>query len=284
MKDYYQILAVPGNATQADIRKSYYKLAKQYHPDLNANAAHHHKFLEINEAYEILGDKNKREIYHYRWVQYQNQLKAYQTQPQAAAPSPKAYNQAKQTQARKPQPSYGPPQPPPHFRQHYQNYARPTYQEYEPMLRRVCQIVLLVSLLIVTDKFLAHPLENEIVTRVEMSLTDISSEAPVYISTTNTRFRINFYDLKGNYLTTGQVITLWRTPFFYRITHVKGTGEKFPVNKGTVYHNFFILLLLQMAAAALGLNKKMRWQARMNAGIIAGCFGAITLILLYVSF
>ncbi|MFC5271306.1 J domain-containing protein [Adhaeribacter terreus] len=277
MKDYYQILSVPGNATQTEIRKAFYKLAKQYHPDKNPNAAHHHKFLEINEAYEILGDKSKREIYHYRWVTYKNQ-------PKATTPGPQPFNRPNQTQARRPQATYRPPQPPPHFRQHYQNYARPTYQEYEPILRRVCQIIFLVSILIVADKFLAHRLENEIITRVEMSLTDTSSESPVYINTKNTRFRINFRDLKGNYLSTGQVVTLWRTPLFYQITHLKGTGEKFPVNKGTVYHNFFILLLLQMAAAAAGLSKKMRWQARMNAGIIAGCFGMITLILLYMSF
>ena len=82
----------------------------------------------------------------------------------------------------------------------------------------------------------------------------------------------------------GQQITLWRTPFFNQITHVYLDQEKYPVNKGTVYHNFFILLLLQMAAAATSLNKRFRWPARMNAGIIASCFGIITFILLYLGF
>jgi hypothetical protein len=277
LKDYYQILSVRGNATQADIRKSYYKLAKQYHPDTNNDAAHHYKFLEINEAYEILGNKNKREIYHYRWVNYKNQ-------PKAPVPGAQPFNQRTQTQTRRPQAGYQPPQPPPHFRQHFRNYARPTYQEYEPILHRICQIVLLVSFLIVADKFLAHRLENETVTRVEMPLNEISSESPVYINTENTRFRINFSDFQDMYLSTGQLVTLWRTPLFYQITHVNSGQEKLPINKGTVYHNFFFLLLLQIVAAAAGLNKRLRWQARMNAGIIAGCFGAITLILLYMSF
>jgi curved DNA-binding protein len=64
-KDYYRILGVPSNASDVEIKKSYRKLAMQYHPDRNpgkekwANA----KFKEINEAYGILGDPQKRKQY-----------------------------------------------------------------------------------------------------------------------------------------------------------------------------------------------------------------------------
>lgn len=63
-KDYYKILGVDKNATDAQIKKEYRKLAKKYHPDVNQNdevAAN--KFKEINEAYEVLSDKNKRKQY-----------------------------------------------------------------------------------------------------------------------------------------------------------------------------------------------------------------------------
>ncbi|MBK0403258.1 J domain-containing protein [Adhaeribacter sp. BT258] len=277
MKDYYQILAVPGNATQADIRKAYYKLAKQYHPDLSPNAAHHHKFLEINEAYEILGDKQKREIYHYRWVNYKNQPKATTTGPQP-------FNRSTQTQTRRPQATYRPPQPPPHFRQHYQNYTRPSYQEYEPILRRICQIVLVLSCLILADKFLAHRLANETITQIAFPHFNTRSESPVYVTTQYRTFRINYRDFDEIRPATAETIDLWRTPFFRQFTHLTYYGQKQRINKDSVYHNFFILVLLQIAASVVGLNKKIRWQARMNAGIIAGFFGLITLILLYVSF
>ena len=63
-KDYYAVLGVAKNATQAEIKKAYRKLAQQHHPDANAgNAAAEEKFKEISAAYEVLGDEQKRGAY-----------------------------------------------------------------------------------------------------------------------------------------------------------------------------------------------------------------------------
>ena len=62
--DYYKVLGVERNASQADIKKAYRKLAKKYHPDLNKdNPQAKAKFQEINEANEVLGDADKRKRY-----------------------------------------------------------------------------------------------------------------------------------------------------------------------------------------------------------------------------
>lgn len=64
MRDFYEILEVQRNATSAEIKKSYKKLAKKYHPDLNPDDKEaENKFKEINIAYEVLSDENKRENY-----------------------------------------------------------------------------------------------------------------------------------------------------------------------------------------------------------------------------
>jgi molecular chaperone DnaJ len=60
MKDYYKILGVPPNASDDEIRKAYYKLAHKYHPDKGGDEK---KFKEINEAYRVLSDKEKRAQY-----------------------------------------------------------------------------------------------------------------------------------------------------------------------------------------------------------------------------
>ncbi|MBQ9021257.1 MAG: DnaJ domain-containing protein [Eggerthellaceae bacterium] len=58
--DYYKILGVPRNAEQDEIKKAYRKLARKHHPDAGGDEA---KFKEINEAYEVLSDEKKRQIY-----------------------------------------------------------------------------------------------------------------------------------------------------------------------------------------------------------------------------
>ncbi|MDD4990190.1 MAG: molecular chaperone DnaJ [Candidatus Pacebacteria bacterium] len=60
MSDYYAILGVNKNASNEDIKKAYRKLAHQYHPDKGGSAE---KFKQINEAYQILSNKEKREQY-----------------------------------------------------------------------------------------------------------------------------------------------------------------------------------------------------------------------------
>lgn len=64
VKDYYQILGVSKDASQEDIKKAYRRLARKYHPDLNpGDKAAEEKFKEINEAYAVLGDPQKRAEY-----------------------------------------------------------------------------------------------------------------------------------------------------------------------------------------------------------------------------
>lgn len=63
-KDYYDILGIARDADQSDIKKAYRKLAFQYHPDTNeGDQRAEDKFKEINEAYDVLGDRNKRSRY-----------------------------------------------------------------------------------------------------------------------------------------------------------------------------------------------------------------------------
>lgn len=62
-KDYYRILGIKKNATDDDIKKSYRNLALKYHPDKNKSPDAEEKFKEIAEAYEVLSDKRKRDIY-----------------------------------------------------------------------------------------------------------------------------------------------------------------------------------------------------------------------------
>ena len=63
-KDYYSILGISRDATEKDIKAAYRKLARKYHPDVNpGNKAAEEKFKEINQAYEVVSDAEKRKKY-----------------------------------------------------------------------------------------------------------------------------------------------------------------------------------------------------------------------------
>lgn len=62
-RDYYEILGIPKDATEAQIKKAYRDLARKHHPDIDQSPQAEEKFKEINEAYQVLADREKRESY-----------------------------------------------------------------------------------------------------------------------------------------------------------------------------------------------------------------------------
>ena len=63
-EDYYKTLGVKRAATQEEIRKAYRRLARKYHPDLNpGDKSSEEKFKQLSEAYDVLSDPKKREVY-----------------------------------------------------------------------------------------------------------------------------------------------------------------------------------------------------------------------------
>ena len=62
-RDYYDVLGVQRGADSSEIKKAFRRLARQYHPDVSEDDDAEVKFKEINEAYEVLSDDNKRARY-----------------------------------------------------------------------------------------------------------------------------------------------------------------------------------------------------------------------------
>jgi DnaJ-class molecular chaperone len=77
LKNYYQIMGVSKDANAKDIKKAFRELALRFHPDRNAGNSEEaeERFKEINEAYEVLGDEQKRQYYDHLvgWSDYRRE-------------------------------------------------------------------------------------------------------------------------------------------------------------------------------------------------------------------
>src|SRR5260370_6600017 len=74
-KDYYKVLGITKEATNDDVKKAFRKLARKYHPDVNpGDKKAEDKFKEINEAYEVLSDAEKRKKYDMLGPNWQEQF------------------------------------------------------------------------------------------------------------------------------------------------------------------------------------------------------------------
>src|SRR5260370_16598168 len=62
-RDYYEVLGISRNASDDELKKAFRRLAKQYHPDTNKEQGAEALFIEVNEAYEVLSDPQKRAAY-----------------------------------------------------------------------------------------------------------------------------------------------------------------------------------------------------------------------------
>jgi molecular chaperone DnaJ len=93
--NYYQILEVSQKATQTEIKQAYRRLAKCFHPDSQQKTANHEKIIEVNAAYEVLGDPQRRRVYDQK-LQSENSYHFSTKRQQRSDRAQKEYQQNRQ--------------------------------------------------------------------------------------------------------------------------------------------------------------------------------------------
>ena len=266
LRDYYKILEVPREANAEAIKRAYRKLVLAYHPDRNDDPDAHRVFFLIHEAYQILGNPEKRVNYNYLYdlhflQQLQQELNSVEK------------NKAAQLPRRRP--AYKSSQP-----DNYSYYAR--YARY------ISVFTLFFCIALILDYLSVRTYPNEVVhqMKTEKLMVGSATANPVLtVRTPQCEFLLD--SEKYNYIAPGDTVNASITPIFNIATKVelqrKGDSRTFSPHYN-VYNLFsfvFIALLLTSVAGSLFTSRYPEFV--FNAGIANGALFPLVLYFLLIS-
>jgi len=255
VKDYYDILGVAASATELEIKRAYRKLAVQYHPDKNPAVEARPRFLEINEAYDVLGDRQKRAAYDARLA---NPLQEIFTEPVRTHRDP-AYRQPRPFRKKEPPASW---------------FLMRDSIKYVIWISRVG---IVFTTLFFIDYFLPYrQLEDRI---VERRTGRGRSNHAYYILHTARGEQVQVFDAPGANFREDRDIQLGITPIFgsvMTVTNSAGTFDAWVAMYSTLM--FFPILLFVNSLLALLYRERMEFC--FNLSVTAFVLLIISLILL----
>lgn len=276
VKDYYKILNISHKATNEEIKKSYRRLALQYHPDRNKDPKRNIMFLEVNEAYQVLSDKAKRDRYDVIYLLHYNygvDFKAYrpaQRPPSSykkrtvyrnkTANSRRSANHHRARRKRR-------KQNPDEFKQHAK-YARV-----------VLFCCFLFSSLLLLDYILPSKVLHEVILSRHTSRTDANTTDIITTSSCTFFFQKDY--LRSRF-SKGRQVVIKATPIFHTVLYVASNNNKELYYKPycTIYSVFLFLLILLYLISGVGLFTKKDFEFILNAAFASFIICIIVCIVL----
>jgi curved DNA-binding protein CbpA len=261
MKNYYSILGVSNTASATEIKRAYRKLAILYHPDKNPNATAEQFFKEVNEAYDVLGDVQKRNIYDYR---LQNPV--YVSSP------PHQPNQHRD-------PRYRPTVAYRNTGKSEQQRAKELIIEYAPFVKKICRIIFSMSVLMMIDYLLPRTSHRERIEEIEYISEGRRSNRAASIevlTVEGSRFRINTQH-RELVINTDSVL-LYRSLLARKITRVESNSNLTAKVNASIYGNFIFAPIALLVVSLIGSWGKWNAEFNFNVGITSVLLLLLTLI------
>lgn len=249
MKNYYSILGVRRSASSLEIKRAFRRLALLYHPDRNKHPAAHRIFQEINEAYTVLGDPQKRFRYDHQLHTLSRSRTSAQAQQRHAH---EVFRRKAAQQARK-------------KRESHIAY----FKKYAPYAGGICLIVAIWVNLLVLDYFLPAKASRQTIVERTRSAT---SNTTVIITTENFQFPFDKI-LMPTYFNVGETIIVESTPIFRTVTrlrfeaHGRTLEAKPHYSIYSVWSFFLVLLFITANSGAFAVRKD--YELRFNLAYVS---------------
>ncbi|HET7179629.1 MAG TPA: DnaJ domain-containing protein [Chryseosolibacter sp.] len=245
MKDFYAILNVSPAASEAEIKTAFRKLAVRYHPDKNRSPDAKSLFQEINEAYDILGDPQKRAAYDER---RSNPLAGIIVEPVPTHRDP-AYRRRR---------AYTPPrkkEPPPSY------LLMRDYLKYVIWISRVGFVV---SALFFLDFFLPYHQQDEVIS--EIYGVRYGRSIAYHVIRTAEGHEIKLYDFKAVRFRHERIVRTARTAVYQTVMYVSNTSGTYILKVGYMYRSllWMPIILFVNSLSALLLRKRIELCFNLN--------------------
>jgi hypothetical protein len=244
VKDYYAILGVSPSASESEIKKAFRKLAVKYHPDKNPSVEARPFFHDINEAYDVLGDAEKRVQYDFRRT---NPFHEILTEPVQQHRDP-AYRRKRPGVPREKEPPA-------------------TYvlmRDYLKYMLWVSRVGLAASCLFFLDFVLPYQHIEEYVD--EIYAVNMRTRAAYHIIITESGRKIKLYDYQAVNFRNEPTIVATVTRIYRTVMYVSNSSGSYTEKAGYLYRNliFLPLILLVNSLAALLFRKRVELCFNLN--------------------
>ncbi|MEX1239614.1 MAG: DnaJ domain-containing protein [Cyclobacteriaceae bacterium] len=258
MKDYYSILGVQPSASESDIKKAFRKLAVRYHPDKNPSAEAKGRFQEINEAYDVLGDPEKRVIYDSRLANPFAEI-LNDTTPKHRDP---AYRRDRphQRARREPPASYI------------------LMREYLPYLMWVSRVGLLLTGLFFLDYLLPYRRVEEGID--EIYAVKIHGSAAYHIIITETGRKLKLYDNQAIIFRDEPTVRSTMTRLYGTLMSVSNASGTYVESLGDMYRHLIFLPIILFVSSLLAVIFRKQVELCFNLNITAFVLLVVNFILL----
>lgn len=259
MLDYYQILGISPRATQLEVKRSYRRLAVQFHPDKNQSKESEERFKEISLAYEVLKDPEKRAQYDisltfapattraHRDPAYKSRQRAY-------------YSQRVETKS-----------------------SNELMAEYLPKFRWACWAGLVVCFMVGVDYFLPRSIYTEEIAEINRMYRTGRGGGTIYdhdelITKNGTVIYLNENDLE--YFKKSRSIVINQSALFKKIVTVATPDNTYRVGVAAVYSGLLFIPVILLVASILGVTIRNSVEFPFNLTIVSSILLIIVCYLL----